>query len=404
MSRDHPDFYHGLLAAGGRAVTGPLAAALVLSQATFVVHGLEFRYDWAILVGWLLAYRLVLRRRPRDFVWLGLLVAWLAAHHLKGVYFAVSLTVLAAAAASAEERCRRHLVRLAAGLAGGLLLWVAGSALLGFGDDLGTVYATFFRLAAGAESSVAPWESLAGPLRRDAVWWLGALLAVIATIWRLPRRRRELIAGRDLWTLGFALAPLGFLVLHPHPWAYMLVPPAPFLALLMAERLADAAPRPAPALTAGALALVLALQWAATRSSPWQEYFDALAAPRERQVATLRLLRERQIEGDRIFDPSGLAYFIRPCIREWYLDTLFEEPAARGLWMGELRQLDLAECPWMLNTYRLRMLPDDLEARLGGAYVLIDGGGGLALHVDDPRLAATASWPGLAHRELLSFW
>jgi hypothetical protein len=115
-------------------------------------------------------------------------------------------------------------------------------------------------------------------------------------------------------------------------------------------------------------------------------------------------LRERQVEGDRIFDPSGLAYFVEPCIGEWYLDTLFEERAKRGLWMGELRQLDLASCPWMLNTYRLRMLPDDLEARLGGSYVLIDGGGGLALQADDPRLAGTRSWPGLTYRELVSFW
>ncbi len=392
------------LAARGRATTTALAAALVLSQATFVVHGLEFRYDWALLVAWLLAYRLVVRRRPRDYLWLGLLAAWLAAHHLKGVYFAVCLSTLAALAAGLEGELKRRLAQLAAGLGGGLALWIALSALLGFGGDLADVYTTFFGLAAGTEARMAPWESLGGTFRRDTVWWLGSLLAVIATAWRLPRSRRALLAGRDLWTLGFALAPMGFLFLHPHPWAYMLVLPAPFLALLMAERLAEAAPRPAPALVAGGLVVVLALQWAATRGSPWQQYPDSLAAPRDRQVATLRLLRERQVEGDRIFDPSGLAYFVEPCVGEWYLDTLFEETAERGGWMAELRQVDLAECSWMLNTYRLRMLPGQLKARFGGAYALIEGGGGLALHADDARLADGRPPPGLAHRELFSYW
>ena len=392
------------LAAGGRATTTALAALLVLSQATFVVHGLEFRYDWALLLGWLLAYRLLLRRGRRDFLWLGLLAAWLAAHHLKGVYFAVCLVTLAVLATAAEGDRKRRLAQIAAGLTGGLLLWIALSGLLGFGGELADVYTTFFGLAAGTESRMAPWESLGSTFRRDSVWWLGALLAVIATIWRLPRSWPALVGGRDLWTLGFALAPMGFLFLHPHPWAYMLVLPAPFLALLMAERLADAAPRPAPTLVAGGLALVLALQWAATRGSPWQVYFDSLAAPRDRQVATLRLLRERRIDGDRIFDPSGLAYFVEPCIGEWYLDTLFEESAERGAWMVELGHADLAECAWMLNTYRLRMLPAELKARLGGGYALIDGGGGLALHVDDARLADETPQPGLAYRELRSFW
>jgi hypothetical protein len=387
----------------GRGTVTALAAVLALSQATFVVHAVEFRYDWALLVGWLLAYRLLIRRGRHDFIWLGVLAAWLAAHHLKGIYFSVCLLTLAALAATVVSDRRRRWQQLAGGLGGGLLAWVGLSHLLGFGDELTRVYTTFFGLATGTETRQLPWESLGGTFRRDTVWWLGALLAVIATIWRLPRSRQTLLAGRDLWTLGFALAPLGFLFLHPHPWAYMLVLPAPFLALLMAERLVEAAPRPTPALAAGTLALVLVLQWAATRTNPWQEYFDSLAAPRTRQVATLRLLRERLQDGDRIFDPSGLAYFVEPCVQEWYLDTLFEESAERGEWMSELREVDLGECTWMLNTYRLRMLTPGLKERFRGAYVLFDGGGGLALHIEDPRLADEAG-QGLAYRELVSFW
>ncbi len=393
------------LAASGRPTVAALAACLALSQATFVVHALEFRYDWALLVGWLVAYRLIIRRRDGDFLWLGLVAGWLAAHHLKGVYFAVCLLLLAGLAARTEPGAAgRRVARLAGGAIGTLALWAALSLALGFGGDLGEVYATFLGLAAGTAERVAPWKALVGTLRRDTVWWLAALLAVTATCWRLAAARRPRLAGRDPWTLAFALVPLVFLLVHPHPWAYMLLLPAPFLALLMAERLAEATPRPAPALVGAALAAALALQWAATRATPWQVYGESLAAPRARQVATLRLLRARAAPTDRIFDPSGLAYFVAPCIGEWYLDTLFREGAARGEWMSELHRIDLASCPWMLNSYRLRMLPDELQTRLAGVYVLIDGGGGLALHAGDPRLADGRPWPGHSWSELRSFW
>ncbi len=394
------------LTAARRPATAALAAVLTLSQATFVVHAPEFRYDAALLVGWLVAYRLLLDGRPRSHLHLGAVAGWLAAHHLKGLYFALCLLLVAALAALARRGGRgRRLAHLLAGLAAALGLWIGLAALLGLGDELAAVYRTFFGLAAGASERLAPWESLAGTLRRDTVWWLGALLAVVATVWRLAAGgARRLLERRDSWTLAFALLPLGFLFLHPHPWAYMLTLPAPFLALLMAERLAEAAARPSPRWVAAALAVVLVLQWAATRATPWQVYLDALAAPRGPQVETLRLLRARALPGDRIFDPSGMAYFVDPCIGEWYLDTLFREPARRGLWMSELERVDLASCNWLLNTYRVRMLPERLERRLAGSFVLLEGGGGLALHHEDPRLAGEPPGPGLAHRELTSFW
>ena len=55
--------------------TALIAGVLIFSQATFVVHGLEFRYDWAILIGLLVAHRLLTRARPFDFFWLGVCVS-----------------------------------------------------------------------------------------------------------------------------------------------------------------------------------------------------------------------------------------------------------------------------------------------------------------------------------------
>ena len=88
-------------------VAALMAAVLVFSQATFVVHGLEFRYDWAIMIGLLVAYGLLVRAGRFDFFWLGVCVSWLATHHLKGLYFALVVYLLATlTAASAILRKR----------------------------------------------------------------------------------------------------------------------------------------------------------------------------------------------------------------------------------------------------------------------------------------------------------
>jgi hypothetical protein len=196
---------------------------------------------------------------------------------------------------------------------------------------------------------------------------------------------------------------MGFLFLHPHPWAYMLVLPIPFLAVLMADLLIPPLQRATSVSLLGGVVLALLLQFAVARNSPWSAYLSSLAAPRTRQVATLRQLRDLAEPEDRIIDPSGLAYFLRPCTAEWYLDALFEERAAKGLWMQEMKQVDLEECPWMLNTYRLRGLPNKSKARLQGRYVLDDQSGGLALLEGDPRLQRVGSSHPLPFTELHPF-
>lgn len=44
------------------------------------------------------------------------------------------------------------------------------------------------------------------------------------------------LAHPDSATLFFALWPVSFLFVHPHPWPYMLAIPAPFVALLIVRQ------------------------------------------------------------------------------------------------------------------------------------------------------------------------
>lgn len=104
--------------------------------------------------------------------------------------------------------------------------------------------------------------------------------------------------------------------------------------------------------------------------------------------------------GERVFDPSGLAYFLPPCAREWYLDTLFEPGARTGAWMADAAALSPEACPWVLFTYRLEMLPAPAKARLVSGWERRVWG--LGLRRGDPRLADLP--PARPGDEITTFW
>jgi hypothetical protein len=84
----------------------------------------------------------------------------------------------------------------------------------------------------------------------------------------------------------------------------------------------------------------------------------------ERQVASLRLLKEVLRPDDRIIDPSGLAYFVRPALAFWYSDSLFRQRYQEAVASAEdLKGVDAASLA--LQTYRLQWLPAELRQRLG---------------------------------------
>ena len=387
------------------ARTARLAGAICLAQATVAVHALEFRYDAAILAGWLVGYGLLVRRSRHNHLWLGVVVAWLAAHHLKGLFFALALLGPGLVVAAAAERSRwRKVGQLVGGAIAGTTAWIGLVATRGNLSEFTGVYTTFAGLAGGAVERVPPWTSLAEPLARDAAWWLAATAALGVTLATIVRSRaRGAVGDPETWATLFALVPLAFIALHPHPWAYMLALPAPFLALILARRGQDAVRRSPGWAVPAVLAGFIAAQVVVGGGPPLKAYSDSLNAPRTQQVETLRALRRASRPGDRILDPSGLAWFLPPCSRQWYVDTLFQHQAADTGWMVELVTEDLTKCPWMLNTYRIRALPGDIQQRLGGEYVLLPGG--LAMYRRDHRLPeAPPPTQGLAKSQLQSFW
>ncbi|MGE5345339.1 MAG: hypothetical protein ACM3JH_05225 [Acidithiobacillales bacterium] len=391
--------HFALRRASGDAATAALAGTLTLLQATFFVHGLEFRYDAAILVAMLIALPLLTRGGDRDLLLVGVLSAWLSAHHLKGAVLGLALVGLAAVRARGRPSALQRVLLGVVVAAGG---WIAVSAALGILPDVLKVYASFAQVAATVEIRLGPWQALSDTFRRDAIWWLVALGAVGATLYRFRGRTLdEEVAFPDLWALALGAVSLGVLPLHPHPWPYMLAVPAPFLSFLAARRFLEI-PSLRGRLVAGAAVAALFTVEAFTRSSPVPAFVASFTERREAEVANLRLLRRVARPGDRVVDPSGLAYFLPPCTTQWYIDSLFREGARKGTWMGEMAFFDPAACPLLLETYRLNMLPFKARDRLARNYVVVSGAVGL--WVGDHRVREAASWPSLPAGPLDSFW
>jgi hypothetical protein len=387
--------------AARRACTsgGQVAAAMALSLLSyaFVAHGLEFRYDAAILVGLLVAFGLVVRGQEADFAWLGACASLVAAHGVKGLFFGGALLAFGVARALGD---RRALVRLAAGAAAAFGAWIALAVATGALPSVVGTYGAFARLGAGA-ARVWPWQSsLATTFVRDLAFWTVASAAGVSAVRVLRTRGADPRNEPETWALLFLAATLSFPFVHPLPWPYMLALPAPFAAILMVRRsVAWASGRARlPALALAAAALLV--QMGVFQSAVGSAYWASIAAPREPEVAALRLLRRLGLPGDRVFDPSGLAYFLPPCTREWYLDTLFQPAAARGEWMADAVSLDPAACPWILFTYRLEMLPPAARVRLARDWER--RAWGLGLRRGDGRLSELP--PSRRDDELTTFW
>lgn len=382
---------YALTSPGISRATGLLGATIVLLQAAFATHAYEFRYDAALVVAWLVAFRWWMENRDGALrnIFFGILVAWTAFHHLKGVYLAAALVAMALPRLHRSSRRWMFL-----GMAGAGLGWVGLLAAAGLFSPALELYAGF--LGAAAESSrTAVWAALGDHLRRDLVWWLVAVAALAATVWRL---RRRTAASLHRAVVLFALIPLGFVALHPKPWPYLLVPAAPFLALAISETAMRRR-----LLAPGGLLVALAAYPLLTGHWIGSPYAAAFRAPMGAEVASLRALRQTSERGDRVVDPSGLAYFLPPCRAEWYVDALFEERADAGTWMARpLSDVAPDDCRWALVTIRLNVLPPADLHWIRREFVLV--GGSLLLRHDDPRLGEETAVHQLPRSRLESYW
>jgi hypothetical protein len=393
----------GLAFAARRGTSGPAGAGaafgLTLLTYAFVAHGVEFRYDAAILAGLLVAFGLIVRGREADFVPLGAVAAFIAAHHAKGLLFGAAILAFGALRAGGN---RRRLTRLAGGAAAAAALWIGAAAALGALPDAVETVVTFGRLGATAEVRRWPWETqIARTFELDAAFWAAALLAAGSATRDLARRRPA--AWREepaVWALLFLALTLGFPFLHPMPWPYMLALPAPFAAILVAGRAPAWLEGRRRAAVLGAAAVAIAAQTFLLRAPVGAAYWASIASPRDAEVEALRTLRRLASPGERVFDPSGMAYFLPPCTREWYLDTIFQPGAIRGAWMAGVPSLSPAQCPWILFTYRIEMLPEPAKVRLVSGWERRVWG--LGLRRGDPRLADLP--PARPGDEITTFW
>lgn len=363
---------------------------LVFGSGAFASHAFEFRYDTAILVPLLLALIWVGGDGDVRFGRIGFAAAWLSMHHLKGVFFAGAVVAVALSAARRHpQTVARSVRRLTISFVATWLTWIAVSVLLGFGADLVATYSTFFQLAS-EQPKVWPWQSLGRYLVKDSVWWLVGLAGLV--LWL--RQGRDAPSDIVRWSLGFTAASLVFLFVHPHPWPYLLAVCVPFIALPAARGFGS---------RSRVLSTVVALLVTLVALLPASAYRSALRAPRGPEVATLRWLQEASDPADRVFDPSGLAFFLPPCLNEWYLDNLFLHKALRGKWMTELEGFpDPARpCIWLVNTYRASSVPPQYRDRIAGHFVLVHPG--IALAIDDPRRSALSTGTATT-QQIPSFW
>lgn len=384
----------------GCASVGQAAAAVVLTllSYTFVAHGIEFRYDAAILVGLLAAFVLVVRARPADFALLGGTAAFVAAHHVKGLLLGGAVLAFGVARAGGD---RRKLARLLLGAGGAAAAWLLLAAAGGILPDVVATDVFFSRLGASV-ARLWPWQSpLGATFGRDLAFWLAALAAVVGVIRDLVRLRpRAWREEPDVWLLLFLAVTLGFPFVHPMPWPYMLALPVPFAAILVVRRSAVWARGRARFPALAAVAAAICVQTFAAQHPVGEAYWASLAAPRAPEVDALRLLRRVASPSERIFDPSGLAYFLPPCTSDWYIDSLFRDGARAGTWMAGVPALQPESCPWVLFSYRLDMLPFAAKARLAAGWER--RAWGLGLRRGDPRLADLP--PPRRDDEITTFW
>ncbi len=376
-------------AAGLRGAGLAAGLTLTLCQATFLVHGLEFRYDAAILAGLLLGLAGLVERSPRAALGLGAAAGWLALHHLKGAFFGVGLLGLAGLLRGRDLSWRR----VGLGLLGVGGAWALTLTATGLWGSWIQSQLEFVRLAGSGRAD--PGEALTRWLLRDLGWW--ALVGLGLMAW--ARRPREApLEERAL--VGLGLLTAGFPLLHPHPWSYMLALPAPFFALLLARRWEGLAPGRTRALAAGAALLCLGAQ-IFQGGSPFTQIGRGLRADLDDTVATLRAARRGLGEETAALDPAGLLWFARPCVRDWYLDTLFAQGLEDGSWMPELSEGELpADCAVVVDTYRLGMLPDAVEAEIRATYA---PAGPLLLRPGAEGLDGLRADPTLSGRTLESY-
>lgn len=340
-----------------RASTAALVLLFILSNQDYVSHGGEFRYDTSLSIALLFVLALCRARGAAAELLLGAVLGALASHHLKGVYYAAAcFTLLLVPLWLSKMPDQRTVLRLLAGFCGFWIVWIALSLALAQADELVSTYGLFYEVGQ-VELPPPRRHPLGASLKNNSIWWLFVCCGGLFHFFRL----RSLSSAKARLEASFpwllAGASLFFLVVHPRPWPYLMAAPALLLALAAGEAWSAAqTPLSTRVLLCGLLLTLLMAQsvWGDARVDA--AYRRAAGARWSDEARALRLLRAVSREEDRVLDPSGLAYFRKPCRKDWYTDTLFRSYAQHRPWMVEPLHLP-DDCRFLVSTYRLRMMP-----------------------------------------------
>ena len=357
------------------------AYLLTLSCGAFIAHGIEFRYDAVVLCAWMAAWGALAHPTPGRLRIVGALIVVLALHQTKGLLYAAALTLITWAINNRQEPKSWRQVLIGALMAA--VPWFSLLLAQGLLDEQVAVYAQFARLR--TELGAPAWTELLAQLRNDTYWWALAATATAMAI------RRQILGSALHITSIMAIPPIAFILVHPHPWPYMLVPCIPLLSSLCITALAT---RP-KTFTMFAACLTLAV-------FAMPHHIHALQADGRDDLQLLAQLRAVQTSDDRVLDPSGAAYFIKPATPYWYLDGLFRHRLAQGTWHPAPENPESLP-QFVLRSYRLDWMDSFSPDLLGQHYE--NACHWLWIKKGDPRAKTLRKQcPSTGDDSLLNYW
>ena len=327
-----------------------LFVAATLANIGFVTHAFELRYDVALLCIFLVSSGVFIKYELSRPVILGGLLCLMAAHHLKGVIYALALSgIFLAVLLKKREFSLLILLRFGMGFLAIAVSWVIISWMFGFLDEVIGFYTQFFEVSSSLVFS-DKWSDFYLRIRKDYLWWcVIGLLAVIGAL------SRQGTAGVR-WKLLVLLAiPLFFVCMHPHPWPYMVIFIVPFFAALSVFGLQELVER-----YNGKSKLVRTLIW----GTPFfllgiiclGGYLNLASSNWTAQMNQMRLAKDLIAYGSPVIDPAGFLYFSRPADPEWYTDSLVRQQVKHGQWQARMA-VHATEADFAVESYRISWLP-----------------------------------------------
>lgn len=366
------------------------AYVLTLSCGAFVAHAVEIRYDAVIICAWLSAWGLSTELTEKRLVAIGALIAILTLHHIKGLFFATTLTVYIMALT--KNNAGKAWKALFIGTTIPILAWLAILSKKGLLQEQMSIYLQFAKISTETQTT-SVWAALWPRIQIDIFWWIIVVATSVRTI--VINRKNPTVRH----TFFFATVPIFFILLHPRPWDYMLTPVIPMLASLSSTYLGEQKGiglSSMKSLRFRHVALIL------TTALGLLTHIHALRAKGEGDLKTLHLIASIKNDHDSVLDPVGAIYFIKPASPDWYLDGLFRSQLANKQWNPAGQSTDI-DATIIVESYRLRWLTQDKQKQIFQKYENICQW--IWLKKNDPRKTTLRNQcPDNESKSLKNYW